>query len=246
MFERATWDWDASPSLLVYGPEDNLAERRWAAWAARPSPDRLVEAALDEDRVRELRAMPPRTVGGAKYVFAFFGLERAKPAARRLLAGFLDGGRTAVLFAHSLVGLEGAASRCMFVRAPRVGVDDALARLALADRAACCAAASSEGARGRGGARAALTKLFQSGVTLGEFFRAVMEEGRRRDLVPVAAALERRAGFNAVVHAEAFLSHFAGMELPRRDERGLPGHTGPDTRLALTPGRSSRIPPSCA
>ena len=56
MFERATWDWDASPSLLVYGPEDNLAERRWAAWAARPSPDRLVEAALDEDRVRELRA----------------------------------------------------------------------------------------------------------------------------------------------------------------------------------------------
>ena len=204
VFDLPAWDWDASPSLLVYGPEDNLAERRWAAWAARPPSDRLVQATLDEDRLRELASMPPRTVHGARYVVALFGLERAKPAARRMLAGFLDGDRTVVLFAHSMVGLEAAASRCLFARVPSADPPDAdLVRLAAADRAACLEAVT---AYGPSGGRARLTRLFQSGVTLAEFFRAVLASvPSSAELVHAAASLQLNAGFHTVVHAEAFM-----------------------------------------
>jgi len=212
-------EWDASPPLLFIGPSDNGQEAIWRA-IRPPAGERAVHELhfppADEAALAALVAAPPRDARGRRRVVAVFGVEAVKPCARRTLRALLDGGAFVALFTHapSLVP-EGVWSRCAVVRTPAqpsAAVDALRAR----DAAASLRVAALPPGPAR---RAALTALFQQGVTLAEFLLHLLAEAGRAgstgpsggDLHAAAARAQHAAlgSVHAVVHAEDFLSRYA-------------------------------------
>jgi len=211
-------DWDTSPPLLFTGPTDNGQEAHWRA--RRPASDRLHEVHFppaDEEALRQVMDAPPTDVAGRRAVVAVFGIEHMKGAARRMLRSLIDSGKFVALFTHAPQSVPpGVLSRCAMVRMPSSPTLEAQLRqmrLYDSDRAATVAAMGPCHAR-----RAALTAMFQSGVTLAEFLIDVLrtcDEAGKRALSERAAACQHAAlgGVNAVVHAEHFLCAFDALRV---------------------------------
>ena len=203
------WDWESGVSVVVVGPPDN-GQERWArdlAWLG-DAPRRVAWFPPATDAtLAEFLSVPLRDIRGRRNVFVLVGADGLRV---RLLTALVDA-RTCVLFVHSLAGLDRVVSRCAVIRVPGGDNVGLLARLDASDDRACedVLRRAEAGEPVRGG----LTKLFQSGVTLADFFRRALElrRGSRRfeHLVRAAAAIQHRSlqDIHAVVHAEAFLTH---------------------------------------